>query len=95
MSAAFDAFGFDNNEEWKSYLSSLYIPTNNQSDYDKIVLKRKRKWFKQNIDDTYEWEEEDKKQPEQTKTEESNSNRRSTPPPSSPSPSSSSSSFSG
>ena len=54
MSAGFDSFNFAGNDEWKSIENNLYFSSNDPAENDRILLKRKRKWYKANIDESYE-----------------------------------------
>eukprot|EP00126_Sphaerothecum_destruens_P000292 Sdes_comp10343_c0_seq1m1989 len=50
MSDPVASFDFENNQSWKSYLSSIYT-TGGIS--EQVLERRKRKWYKENIDNSY------------------------------------------
>jgi hypothetical protein len=55
-------FDWAGSDPWQAIERNLYFSSSDKSENDRVLLKRKRKWFKANIDPNFEWSEE----PQQT-----------------------------
>jgi hypothetical protein len=61
-SAGFDTYNFAANEDWKRIEDNLYFSSNDAAENARVLLKRKRKWYLANVDNTAQFPEEQSQQ---------------------------------